>query len=95
MKQWFNKNIAKITLALASVGAVTGTVGLIVGSVWIHESTQYKSFKKPNGEVVLGTTTIWWNKWRSPNMTDLYFASQKDHNEDIEWNGIYLPGYFK
>ncbi|MBP1527558.1 hypothetical protein [Spiroplasma endosymbiont of Dactylopius coccus] len=57
--------------------------------------TNVKSYLEPNGEVVLGTTTIWWNKWYNPNKTDLYFSKFKHHDEDIKWDGTYTDNYFE
>ncbi|MBP1526198.1 MAG: hypothetical protein H9Q65_05710 [Spiroplasma ixodetis] len=52
------------------------------------------SFLKPNGERVYGDTTIWWNKWYSPDITDLYFSKVKQHDEDVKWDGTYTYDYF-
>ncbi|WJG69220.1 hypothetical protein SIXOD_v1c00400 [Spiroplasma ixodetis Y32] len=51
-------------------------------------------YLKPNGEKVYGTTTIWWNKFLSPNKTSLYFNTVKEHSEDIKWDGKYIQNYF-
>ncbi len=95
MKTWIKTNLSKITLALALTGATTGTIGLIMGGVLTHNiGTNVKYYLEPNGEVVYGTTTIWWNKWSSPSKINLYFAKIKHHDEDIKWDGIYPDGYF-
>ncbi|WP_342275826.1 hypothetical protein [Spiroplasma endosymbiont of Nebria brevicollis] len=93
MKTWIKTNLSKITLALALTGATTGTIGLIMGCVFTHNMEN--SYLEPNGEIVLGTTTIWWNKWDSPNETELYFAKVKYHDEDVKWDGTYTDNYFK
>ncbi|WP_342218504.1 hypothetical protein [Spiroplasma endosymbiont of Amphimallon solstitiale] len=93
MKTWIKTNLSKITLALALTGATTGTIGLIMGGILTHNMEN--SYLKPNGERVYGTTTIWWNKWSSPNKTNLYFAKVKHHDEDIKWDGNYTNNYFE
>lgn len=94
MKQWFTKNIAKITLALASVGAVTGTIGLIMSSVITHNVGGAKYFLKPNGERVYGDTTIWVNKHTSSDIFGLYFGNKPKNADDVVWDGKYPEWYF-
>lgn len=94
-KNWFTKNIKKITFALALTGAITGSLGLILGSVSVSRTNELNYYLNPDGTAVWGNSTIWWNKWNSPNETDLYFSWEKRHSEDVKWDGSYTPDYFK
>lgn len=94
MKIWIKTHLNKITLSLAMVGAITGTVGLIMSSIITHNVGGTKYFLKPNGERVYGDTTIWIDKTTSSNIFLLYFDNKPIHTKDIVWNGKYPDWYF-
>ncbi|WP_342265820.1 hypothetical protein [Spiroplasma endosymbiont of Villa modesta] len=61
----------------------------------IHNvGTNVKSYLETNGQVILGTTTIWSHKSLDNHQIYLYFDKIKHNDDDIVWDGNYPEGYF-
>lgn len=94
---WFKKALtkpfSKLIFALAFTGAVTGTIGLVLGSISINKTNNLTYYLKPDYTAVWGEGTIWETKTISGSFS-LYFAKEKKDINDIKWNGKYPKGYF-
>ncbi|MCL8211007.1 hypothetical protein LT336_00759 [Spiroplasma sp. JKS002671] len=86
-----SKKKFKLIFFLALIGTLTGTVGLILGSVSVHKSAKLNYYLNPDGEAIWGSSIIWQHNY---NSVSLYFAWKKISFNDIEWNGIYPENYF-
>lgn len=86
--------ILKASFWMGIGATITAITALILGSVAVHKTVGLHYYLNPDHTAVWGDTTIWWNKQISPNKTDLYFSPNKDHDEDIKWDGTYTAGYF-
>lgn len=97
---WFKKALtkpfSKLIFALALTGAVTGSIGLVLGSISINKTNGLTYYLKPDGTAVWGNSTIWINQPNKPEFWSLYFSFENKHPEvDIKWDGKYPKDYFK
>lgn len=113
--KWFKKALtqpfSKLIFALALTGAVTGTIGLILGSISVSKTNELKYFLTHDKKVVWGVQKIWMSDITGvyPNIETefkIYFSDTagktKFYNNgnpiekiDILWDGKYPDGYFK
>lgn len=90
---WFNKNFKKIVFSLATIGAVTGTIGMVLGSVSVNKTNELSYYLDRDYTAVWGKGTVWQTENASFKFV-LYISPNKKSESDIKWDGKYPKGYF-
>lgn len=112
---WFKKALtkpfSKLIFALALTGAVTGTIGLVLGSISVNKTIGLNYYLTKDKEVIWGVQKIWMSDIKGiyadiKTEFKIYFSDNagktKFYNNgnpiekiDVLWDGKYPEGYFK
>lgn len=97
VEKFLIKQFKKLVFALALLGAVTGSISIIISSVSDHKSNKLNYYLDRDGRAIWGDSVIWFNKWEwnTASYFSLYFGWKKTHIEDLKWDGIYPENYFE